>query len=478
MNFARVGRILAGAGPGRLHLRPHVENRAQPRRVADAAAVRMGIVERGAVFAVLVEEELVRVECRELAGEQLAEGAVEGQMLVRIGHVLDRRQQEGDACRAARRRQHHEGHVLLGALRPEPRGVDPARHPRRHGPFEIDVPAGVVEVVVVEVDGAVFMRRVAPAHLFPGKIPAGHAARRQIDDLAVAVMGRAVGNRDRGDVAGKIPGAEDVGRERRGDRLVPHALDSEAIERAADQAGRIDLAVVEGIHQRAALGAPPEDAGHDDRRAAAGGGRPQRAPGGPAVAGARIGQERLLMDPDPAAVRVVAGGGEIPVAIQQRLADRDGLDRAVRHGEPERDGARRVDDQREAGPAARVPLAHDALFALARRGRPDHRLHGEAAEGLQQRPALHQGVGARVDGLPAPLVALAHRRADRPFLEARAGGRVVGADQAHDVRPIGRMLAVDHERDGLARPDAEPVGIARDRQHAAPPRCAVLPPRA
>ena len=83
-----------------------------------------------------------------------------------------------------------------------------------------------------------------------------------------------------------------------------------------------------------------------------------------------------------------------------------------------------------------------------------------------------------MDGLPAPLVALAHRRADRPFLEAGPGGRVVRADQAHDVRPIGGVLAVDHELDGLARPDADPVGIAGDRQHAPPPRCAILMPRA
>jgi hypothetical protein len=38
------------------------------------------------------------------------------------------------------------------------------------------------------------------------------------------------------------------------------------------------------------------------------------------------------------------------------------------------------------------------------------------------------------------------------------------------------MLAVDQELDGLARPDADPVGIAGDGQHAAPPRCLALSP--
>ena len=55
------------------------------------------------------------------------------------------------------------------------------------------------------------------------------------------------------------------------------------------------------------------------------------------------------MDRDPARFGVVAGGGEVPVALEQRLADRHRLHRAIRHAEPERDGAGIVDDQREAG---------------------------------------------------------------------------------------------------------------------------------
>ena len=195
----------------------------------------------------------------------------------------------------------------------------------------------------------------------------------------------------------------------------------------------------------------------------------------PAVARPRVGPQGLLMHRHLAGCCVVARRGEVPVALVQRLADRDRLHGAVGQAEAERDRARIVDHQREAGAAAGVPLGDDALLALARRGRPDHRLHGEALEPLQQRPALDDRVGAGVDDLPPPLVALAHGRANHTLLEAGAGGRIVGADELHDVRPVARMLAVDHEGDGLARPDADAVGIARDRQHAALPRRPALP---
>ena len=284
-----------------------------------------------------------------------AERAVEGQMLVGVGHVLDRRQQEGDAIGPPRRRQHHEGHVLLGPLGPEPRGIDPARHARRHGPFEVHLPAGVVKIVVVEVDGAVLVPRVAPAHLLAREIPPGHAARGQVDDLAVAMVGGTVGNPDRRDVSREIPGAQDVGREAGRDRLVPHALDLQTVQGAADQPGRIDLAVVESVHQRAALLPPLEGAGHDDRRAVPERRRPDIALRRAAVFHARVRQQRLLIDRDPAGLRVVARGGEIPVAFEQRPANRDSLDRAVRQAEAKRDGARLVDDEGEAGLPARVP---------------------------------------------------------------------------------------------------------------------------
>ena len=184
----------------------------------------------------LVEEELVRVQRRDLPGEELAERAVEGQMLVGIAMYST-----VGSRKAIRAALPGEGNTAKGTYSSAPLARSAPHRPRSPRvparPFEVHIPVCVVKIIVVEVDGPIFVPGVAPAHLFARKIPTGHAARRQVDDLAVEVMRRAIGNFDGRDVARKIPGAEDVRRDGGGDRLIPHALDLQPVQCAADQPG-------------------------------------------------------------------------------------------------------------------------------------------------------------------------------------------------------------------------------------------------
>ncbi len=63
-------------------------------------------------------------------------------------------------------------------------GVDSRRKVVGNHEREIGLPAEVVDVVLVEVDGGIVLGGVAPAHLaaVPGR--AGHRPRRQVDQPA------------------------------------------------------------------------------------------------------------------------------------------------------------------------------------------------------------------------------------------------------------------------------------------------------
>ncbi len=65
-------------------------------------------------------------------------------------------------------------------------GVGAALQVRRDGPGEIGVPAAIVEIAGVELDGGVILRRVAPAHFLAGPAGADHGAVGKVDEVAVA----------------------------------------------------------------------------------------------------------------------------------------------------------------------------------------------------------------------------------------------------------------------------------------------------
>ena len=72
--------------------------------------------------------------------------------------------------RRALRRPDDEGDDVACLAGGDAGRVDAALHALRRRKREIGLPAAVVDVVVVEVDGAVFGRPVAPAHLLAGPV--------------------------------------------------------------------------------------------------------------------------------------------------------------------------------------------------------------------------------------------------------------------------------------------------------------------
>ena len=110
-----------------------------------------------------------------------------------------------------------------------------AAQPVRHGEAEPRFPAAILQVVGVEMDCRVILRRVPPAMLLPGPVRAHHAARRQVHHAAVTLLRTQIGDLGAVDVAREIPGGQHVQR-RQTQRLRP------AIDRPGQHARRLDLA--------------------------------------------------------------------------------------------------------------------------------------------------------------------------------------------------------------------------------------------
>ena len=90
-------------------------------------------------------------------------------------------------CRAA---AHHERHVVLMAVLREMGAVQAARQLLRHGEGEIALPAAVVEVVIVKMDGTVMSRVVHPVVLAAVPGVSLHGPGREIDGGAVPAVWR------------------------------------------------------------------------------------------------------------------------------------------------------------------------------------------------------------------------------------------------------------------------------------------------
>ncbi len=79
-----------------LALGAHIHERPQTRGIADAAAVGMRVVERAAVFDMVVQEDFVRIDDVQDVVQQLSAAAVHAEAVVAVSHVAGDRQQECD----------------------------------------------------------------------------------------------------------------------------------------------------------------------------------------------------------------------------------------------------------------------------------------------------------------------------------------------------------------------------------------------
>ena len=230
---------------------------------------------------------------------------------------------------------------------------------------------------------------------------------------------------------------------------------------------------------------PLPGAGNEQRRVVGRQGPDRRRPLGDHAG--RIegeGVQRVLVNLDLAGAGIEGDGDEVPgrghplrpvVHARNRRHPRPerlpagelfGLARGV--GDPEGQPALVVDEDAVAAAGPR-PLGEHALDAdkrvgrcAALAGRRDPRSEAEAAGQAQRRMIGHERVRAERQLLPAPGVLAVGGRVDDRFLDARTGRVRVAVDQSHDVRPVARHLAADHEPDGLARLHAQAIGVADD----------------
>ena len=389
----------------------------------------------------------------------------EVERVIGVGEVSRRlRQIEDLRRRLARRPAHEERDVVLVRVRADVDGIAAAAQRFGHAQREVALPAGVVDVVVMEMDRAVFVWRRAPVHLGAGPVIAGHSARRQVHRLAVQRVARDVDHALGRDRLRKIPGA---------DQASPQALRQRAlmqrqrlVERqgATRQARAVDAAVVMrlGPAPTAGLGAG-EAGGHQQRRFGRGRSEGDRALRARRRLEARVRNLPALVHADQASREVVARADEAPDALEQRLAGAHGRDAAVAVAQAQRRPAAGIDDQLETGAALGRPAGQQHLLAQPRRGRPDHRLHGEPVPPGELRRRRHEHVRAVVDRLMAALVRAVDRAVDGWELYARAIRVEVAAHHAHELRAIRpRLLAAHHEPDRLAGLHADLVAVAGD----------------
>src|SRR5262249_50983721 len=152
-------------------------------------------------------------------------------------------------------------------------------------------PAGVVDVVAVEMDGAVMGGLTLPVMLLAGPVPALHAAGRQMEEPAVMAGGADIDGPGAADILREIPAGDDRA------RLAP---DKSLMTRrgcdAREQHRPVDLAVEMATDAAIRLRASGEDQRGRRRR----GGDGESTAVLPLVVDIGIGAKRALLQPDPA----------------------------------------------------------------------------------------------------------------------------------------------------------------------------------
>ena len=438
--------------------RAEVQDRPEPRGVGDPAPVVVKVVRREPVLLMLVARPRARAPgadprailvVRDVAGD------------VRVDDVGERGHEHADVSRPlAPRRPNEERDHVLDVARLEPHGVDAAPEPLRHRVGEVRRPAAVVQVVVVEVDGAVLLRRVAPAHLAPRPVGPHHGARREVHQLAVEPVRSHVDRAGARRVPGEVPERDQVAARRAARLRELRRLERSVVDRRA-----LDLPVVVAGHWRAA------ESGHQERRAAVEGGCAIEDRGGDArVVRPDARREGRLADGQRARGRVVGRPHAVPGSRQEGLPDVHRVDPApaVPH---QRTGAARVDEQREAGAACRVVSGDDALLSPVGQGRPDGRHQREAPEPPERRGIRHAEVGAERHRLDARGVVWRERRRNGLLLDAGPRGIRIARDQADQARLVRRRGGARHlEGDRLAWSHGEAIGVASQRKHGPPRR--------
>ena len=187
---------------------PHGHDWPQSRRVTNTAVVSVQVVGRVRVVGMVIRQVLRRAPKPPALAEFVVGGLAR---MVGVNLVGEGRSQEDRiAGRFAFMRPDVKRDHIFGVLAAQPASVDPTRHVFGDPEDEIILPAAIVEVVVMKMDGGILRGRMDEAHLGAVPIRAGHRPGRQVDQSANHAVWSAIANRHRRDVTTEIPGGEEV----------------------------------------------------------------------------------------------------------------------------------------------------------------------------------------------------------------------------------------------------------------------------
>src|SRR6516165_9022019 len=162
---------------------PHRQERPAQARMADAAAVRVLVVGRRAIFGMLVGIPRIGIPL----GLPSAKGVVDATaLMIAIDLVGESRGQKDDRRRRGPGRwQYVYRHDVLDIVTAQADAVNPAGHSGGNLEDEVGFPAAIVEIIFMKMDGGVLARHVPPVGLFAGPTRATHRACRQVAQMAM-----------------------------------------------------------------------------------------------------------------------------------------------------------------------------------------------------------------------------------------------------------------------------------------------------
>ena len=341
--------------------------------------------------------------------------------------------------------------------------VDPA--PERVGDLqgEVGPPGRILQVVAVEVDGAVFRGGLIEVRFPPAPVVPGDGTGRHVDGGRVQLVRAQVPDPGGVHLPGKVPGGDQVlpvhleGKDPLSQLL--QFLDPQA---PSEEAGSLELAVIEFFPQDASVEAASASGRHQQ-----GGVAVERRPagkraGGAASGGVGAGSETLVLaQEDLPAGNIDGGCHEIPVTASQSPSGREAVAVAVRAAHVQLQVSPGSQPQPVSGPIGRPPLGDQPLpFASVGSRGEDPGLQGERVQTPQRGPVGNRQPGSAVDLLPATRVGALDRGGNDFLLVARPGRILVSVDETHDGDLVPGQVGADLECQLFSGGNAELVAVA------------------
>src|SRR5215831_13026052 len=140
----------------------------------------------------LLQMQITSCQRGRMGDECLCKGAFKGHMFVSVGHVACGRHKECNSSRrCAQTRPDEERDMIFSLARANLHSIDPAGQTVRYSQGKVRRPAGVLEVVVMEVKRSVLVRSLREILLATAPVMTRYAACGHINALAMeAVSGR------------------------------------------------------------------------------------------------------------------------------------------------------------------------------------------------------------------------------------------------------------------------------------------------